>query len=141
MTDAVTKTAMFAATPEIVWEFLTDKDKLGAWYHPARDHLVEGENYELMKAGGGDSVPQVWGRVLRADKPRKLVCTFIIAPFGDTETTVTWTLEPSAGGTRLTLLHEGIAAAGGDAALGMLRALDHGWDQHIQSLREGVDDS
>ena len=49
-------------------------------------------------------------------------------------TTVTWTLKEAHGGTMLTLQHEGIGAAG-EAALGLLMALDSGWDCHLLELR------
>lgn len=139
MTETLTKTAIFAATPETVWEFLTDKDKLGTWFHPARQNLAEGEDYELIRESeDGVLTRQIWGKVLKADKPNELVCTFIIGPFGDKETTVTWTLTPVAGGTKLTLGHEGIAAASHGSSLSLMMALDHGWDKHIQSLRDAA---
>ncbi|MBX2805646.1 MAG: SRPBCC domain-containing protein [Hyphomicrobiales bacterium] len=142
MTDTLTKTAIFAATPETVWGFLTDKDKLGIWYHPARHDLVAGEDYELVrKSEEGEFIPLIWGKVLKATKPHELVCTFIIDPFDGAASTVTWTLTPVAGGTRLTLVHEGIVAASGDKALHLLKLLDHGWDEHIQSFRDGVIDA
>ncbi len=49
-------------------------------------------------------------------------------------TTVTWLLEEALGGTRLTLHHEGIGAAAGDAAHSLLMALDAGWDAHLVAL-------
>ncbi|MCP5037388.1 MAG: SRPBCC domain-containing protein, partial [Rhodobacteraceae bacterium] len=43
-----------------------------------------------------------------------------------------------SGGTKLSLLHEGISAAAGEAAMGLLMALDAGWDKHLASLRSAV---
>lgn len=143
MIDAITKTAFFAATPETVWLYLTDKDKLGEWFHPAHASLAEGESFELYRLeDDGTKVRQIRVRVLRADRPRLLIHTFAIDPFEGDETTVIWRLEPSGSGTRLTLVHEGVAAAmsavgdkSGDA-LNMLMMLDHGWDAHLQQLRD-----
>jgi len=67
--------------------------------------------------------------------PSKLVTTFVIDPFQGNETTVTWELHKAAGGTRLSLSHEGIAEATGEAALHLLTALDNGWDKHLDDLR------
>jgi len=83
-------------------------------------------------------VPQIWGKVLLMEVPNKLVYTFIIAPFKGAETVVTWVLEEAAGGTRLTLTHEGIAEASGDGALQLLQALDKGWDEHLGQLRSAA---
>lgn len=137
MTTAITKTVFFNATRETVWDYLTDKDKLGEWYHPAIENLAANSAYKLYKK---DTDPQgdaiIWGDVKEMQAPAKLVTTFCISPFGGKETVVTWVLEDAAGGTRLTVTHEGISEAMGDAALGLLQALDKGWDEHFQQLRE-----
>jgi len=130
------KTFIFTATRETIWSFLTEKDKLAQWFHPATSDLVEGEDYALVREDDeGMQVKQCWGTVLHMDKPNKLVYSFIIAPFNGAATTVTWTLEEIQGGTKLTLQHEGIREAAGDTAMGLLLALDKGWDQHAGTLR------
>lgn len=135
----ISKTVFFNASPESVWLFLTDKDKLGEWYHPADKNLEVGKDYVLYRlADNGEKVRQIWGRVVEMKPPYKLVTTFIIDPFAGNETTITWVLEESAGGTRLSLSHEGIAEATGEAAMHLLTALDKGWDNHIADLRESV---
>ena len=134
------KTAVFKAAPELVWTFLTDKQKLGAWYHPGEEDLAAGADYKLGSKGDDETAaPVIWGRVLEWDPPSRLVTTFCIDPFGGGETTVTWELAPYAGGTRLTLTHVGIAEAAGEAALPLSMALDKGWDEHLGTLRGVVD--
>ncbi len=137
MTDAtITKSIFFNASREIVWAFLTQKEKLALWFHPAEADLVEGEDYALIsKADDGSVTKQCWGSVVEMDKPSRLVYTFTIKPLGGEMTTVTWTLEEAHGGTKLSLVHEGISKAAGDAAMGLLMALDAGWDKHLASLR------
>lgn len=49
---------------------------------------------------------------------------------------MTTPLAEAFGGTRLTLHHEGIGDAAGDAALLLLMALDAGWDAHLGRLRD-----
>ncbi|MGI9425814.1 MAG: SRPBCC family protein [Hyphomicrobiaceae bacterium] len=138
-TTTIIKTVFFDASRETVWSFLTDKDKLGAWYHPAEADLAEGEPYELYKVDDdGARARLIWGRVLKMQPFDKLVTTFCIAPFGGRETTVTWQLSESAGGTRLHLTHDGIADAAGEATLRFLKALDDGWDQHLGDLRKAA---
>ena len=131
------KTFIFAASRETVWSFLTEKDKLAQWFHPATSDFVEGEDYALIRENDdGKQVKQCWGTVLRMDKPSELVYSFTIEPLNGALTTVTWTLEETRGGTKLTLQHEGIDQAAGEAALGILLALDKGWDKHADQLRD-----
>jgi uncharacterized protein YndB with AHSA1/START domain len=132
----ITKTAFFSASRETVWSYLTERDKLAQWFHPADADLVEGEDYALMGKGeGGTDVRQCWGTVLRMDRPSTLIYSFTVKPLGGKMTTVTWALEDAHGGTKLTLKHEGVGEAAGEAALGLLMALDKGWDQHLAGLR------
>lgn len=136
MTTTILKTIFFNTTPDVVWSFLTDKDKLGTWYHPASADLVEGQDYQLMTtADDGTKSALITGRVLEMKAPHKLVTTFVIGPFNGKETTLTWQLDDVADGTRLSLTHEGIAEAAGEMALGLLQALDKGWDEHFATLR------
>lgn len=135
----LTKTFIFAASRETVWSFLTKKDKLAQWFHPATADLVEGEDYALVREDDdGTQVKQCWGTVLRMDKPETLVYSFTIAPLNGAMTTVTWTLEEIKDGTKLTLQHEGIEDAAGAGAMGLLLALDKGWDKHVDTLRNSI---
>ncbi|HFB54888.1 MAG TPA: SRPBCC domain-containing protein, partial [Hellea balneolensis] len=42
------KTIFIDAPPQAVWEYLTNKDKLGEWFHPADVSLEENGDYALM---------------------------------------------------------------------------------------------
>jgi len=133
---AITKSVFFTAPRETVWAFLTEKDKLAQWFHPAEANLEAGKDYALVETGDDGVANKVcWGSVLEMDKPSRLVCSFTIKPLAGKMTTVTWTLEEAHGGTRLSLLHEGVSKAAGEMALGLLMALDAGWDKHLASLR------
>lgn len=135
----ISKTVFFKASRETVWSFLTDKDKLGTWFHPADANLALGEKYSLYRTDeSGAKIPLIYGEVLEMDAPNRLVTTFCIEPFGENSTTVTWVLEEAAGGTRLHLTHEGVANAAGEAAGRMLLSLDAGWDEHFARLRTSV---
>lgn len=140
MTDAIiNKSVFFAAPRETVWAFLTEKDKLAEWFHPAESDLAENQDYALIHTDDDGSITkQCWGTVLEMDKPSRLVYTFTIKPLGGAMTTVTWTLEEAHGGTKLTLEHEGIGAAADEAAMNLLMALDVGWDKHLASLRSAI---
>ena len=109
----LTKTVILNADRETVWSFLTDKDKLGTWFHPAETNLAEGENYALTgTSDAGETVKVCWGNVLEMRAPELLKYTFTVKPLNGAMTTVTWLLEELTGGTRLTLVHEGLADAG-----------------------------
>lgn len=131
----INKSIFLAASKEAVWEYLTDKNKLGEWFHPAAENLQEGKPYALLSDPADAESKLCWGDVLSAKKPSFLQYTFTVKPLGGATTTVSWTLEDAAGGTRVTLLHEGVGEAAGEAALGLLMALDDGWDQHFGKLR------
>lgn len=134
--STITKSVFFAAPRETVWAFLTEKEKLALWFHPAEEDLAEHQEYVLIqKADDGSVTKQCWGTVLEMDMPSRLVYTFTIKPLNGEMTTVIWTLEECWGGTRLSLTHEGIEKAAGDAAMGLLMALDAGWDKHLSRLR------
>jgi uncharacterized protein YndB with AHSA1/START domain len=137
--DTLYKSAIFAASPETVWSFLTQKEKLGLWFNPAQDDLAVGKPYALLnEAEDGTSSKMCWGTVHEMDKPSRLVYSFTISPLGGEMTTVTWTLEEIPGGTKLSLKHEGIGAAAGEGAIGLLMALDGGWDKHLGALRTAL---
>ncbi|MGB7181893.1 MAG: SRPBCC domain-containing protein [Burkholderiaceae bacterium] len=137
--STITKTVFLPAAPETVWLFLTNKDKLGEWFHPALADLTPGHEYVLVgKDADGQESRICWGEVLDMDRPNRLVYSFTVKPLNGAFTTVTWQLDAIQGGTRLTLVHEGIGQAAGDAALGLLRALDSGWDEHFNKLRSAV---
>lgn len=134
--STIDKSIFLPVNAETVWAFLTDKDKLGEWFHPAESNLEAGREYALVTVNDDGTVSKkCWGTVLEALKPVKLVYSFTIAPLGGETTTVTWQLHEVHGGTRVSLRHEGISEAAGEAALPLLLALDAGWDSHLLKLR------
>ena len=139
MSDTLSKTIFLATTPDVVWAYLTEQEKLGQWFLPSSADLVEGQDYELMQTQKDGSQQKVcWGRVVSMDKPNSIDWTFTIKPLAGAMTTVHCPLEASNGGTRLTLTHDGISDAAGDSALGLLLALDKGWDEHFMSMRSAM---
>lgn len=135
----IAKSIFLAAPRATVWQFLTQKEKLALWFHPAKSDLALNEDYALISTGDDGVESQIcWGKVLELDEPTRLVYTFSIKPLAGQMTTVIWTLEAVDGGTRLSLEHKGISEAAGEAAMGLLMALDAGWDMHFKSMREAL---
>jgi len=137
--DTLTKTIILKANREQVWSFLTDKDKLGQWFYRAREDLSDGADFELIGLqDDGSERKNCWGSVQHWQPPSKLVWAFTIKPLDGALTKVTWTLEEVHEGTRLTMVHEGISAAAGEAGFSMLCGLDAGWDRYFGKLREAI---
>ncbi len=131
MTDTVIQKSIYLkATPADVWAYLTDPDKLAIWFHRPTAALVEG-SYEMLGADSGKKF--MWGEVLIAEPFSRLEYTFIVSPMGDAVSTVKWHLDEVAGGTKLSLIHEGLPQ--GEEAFGLTLALDKGWDEHLARMR------
>ncbi len=133
MTDnSIRKSIYLKAGKEEVWAFLTDPEKLAAWFHKPEKTLVEGEDYAMFGVESGKRL--IWGKVIAAKPCDYLEYTFTIAPMGEAVSTVKWTLEDVTGGTRLLLEHIGLPEDG--AALDLVLSLDKGWDGHLMKLRD-----
>ncbi len=140
-TSTLIKTIIIDAPRETVWSYLTEKDKLATWFHPADKDFIESEDYALLKNSDGgltDDNKICWGTVISMSPPDEMVCTFTVHMLAAATTTLTWQLEDVFEGTRLTLKHEGIDEAVGEQAFGLLRSMDVGWDKHFATLREAV---
>jgi len=117
-----------------VWGYLTDPDKLAIWFHRPAETLAEGNDYEMFGTDSGAKL--MWGKVVAASPHDHLSYTFTIGPMGDAVSTVSWRLDEVAGGTRLSLTHEGLPE--GEAAFDLTLALDKGWDDHLGRMRESL---
>lgn len=135
MTDTIIRKSIYLnATPEEVWDYLTDPEKLALWFHKPKVPLTEGEPLEMFGTESGDKL--IWGKVKKMRKPDYLEYSFTVKPMGDAVSRVCWTLEAVAGGTRLSLEHSGLPQ--GAAAFGLTLALDKGWDDHIGRMRASL---
>lgn len=128
-TTAVEREIAIAASPETVWEFLTDPDKAVRWM---------GELAEFDARPGGQYRVQVLsGNVARGefvllDPPRRLVWTWGWEPGSPSAvavgtTTIEIDLVPDGDGTLLRFAHRGLS--GDDAARHA-----QGWDHYLQRL-------
>ncbi len=126
----IRKSVFLRADPETVWAYLTDPEKLGIWFHKPKSPLAVGD-YAMYGTESGDKL--MWGEVLVAEPHTRLEYTFTIGPMAGAVSTVRWTLTAVAGGTNLSLQHEGLPQ--GEAAFGLTLALDKGWDDHLARMR------
>lgn len=132
--NTLQKTIYLNATKAEVWAFLTEPEKMAQWFHAPKAPVTEGQPFEVFGAESGDKM--IWGDVTKATPHDYLEYTFTIAPMGGAMSTVKWTLEDVPGGTRLSLIHEGLPGAA--EAFGLTLALDHGWDKHLMQMRDGL---
>lgn len=131
MTETVLRKSIYLkATSAQVWAYLTEPEKLAVWFHKPAAPLTEGD-YEMFGVESGDKL--MWGKVLVAEPFSRLHYTFTIAPMGDQTSTVKWSLSEVAGGTNLSLVHEGLPQ--GAEAFDLTLALDKGWDDHLARIR------
>jgi uncharacterized protein YndB with AHSA1/START domain len=91
--------------PEKVWRALTEPALLAEWLLPVIDLALEpgaAFTFKTQPYPGWDGIVNC--RILEIDAPRKLSYTWDV-PF--LETVVTFTLTPTASGTRLSLVQSG----------------------------------
>jgi uncharacterized protein YndB with AHSA1/START domain len=124
---AVTRELVIDASPETVWDFLTDPDKIKRW----KGVLVSfdatpGAAYRI------EVIPThiASGEVVELDPPRRLVYTWgwDSGPVPPGSTTVVYELVPEGTGTRLRFTHRDLPnqeAADSHA---------HGWDHYLERL-------
>src|SRR5216117_1603304 len=115
-----------AAPPERVFRALASKEIVDWWVRPGVFDTREWSGE--VKVGGcwrasGTANGQPYtleGEFLEVDPPRKLVHTWQVVGRPGAPTTVTYLLEPTDGGTRLTLRHTGFVppAAGANTSAG-----------------------
>ncbi len=135
--DIIRKSIFLRATPDPVWHWLTDPEKLAIWFHKPPQALTQGEDFEMFGATSGERL--IWGHVTEARAPEVLEYSFVVKPLGDRETKVRWTLEPVPDGTRLSLEHSGLPV--GAEAFDLTLSFDKGWDEHIDRMCTGLHDS
>jgi len=91
--------------PEKVWRALTDPALLAEWLLPVFNlKLEQGApfTFKTQPVAGWDGIVNC--RILEIEAPRKLRYAWDV---GDMGTVVTFTLTPTASGTRLSLVHSG----------------------------------
>jgi uncharacterized protein YndB with AHSA1/START domain len=94
-----------AHPPAKVWRALTIPELLAEWLLPVFDLRLEpgaAFTFQTQPMPGWDG--RVNCRLLEAEAQKRLSYTWVV---GDMDTVVTFTLEPTASGTRLSLVHTG----------------------------------
>jgi uncharacterized protein YndB with AHSA1/START domain len=120
------------ATPERLWQSLTDPELTQQYYFGTRveSDWAPGSPVRYRNAQGGVDVD---GEVVEAERGRRLVTTFRPAwepaVEGTPPSTVTWEITPQDQATRLRVTHDGIDPAA-------VEMYDGSWQGALQALRQ-----
>jgi uncharacterized protein YndB with AHSA1/START domain len=115
MRDKLELVREIPATPEQVFRALTEPEDLMKWWGAkgmltsARTNLRPGGEYRFEFLSPEGDAAWVKGQYQVVDPPRRIVKTWFSSKFPDLRNTVELNLAPVAGGTRLTLVHSGLA--------------------------------
>jgi uncharacterized protein YndB with AHSA1/START domain len=117
----VTSDTFYSHPPERVWKALTDGKQLTKWLLPASGDIRPevGHRFHFNAAPERGSRERIACEVVEAEPNRRLAYTWKTAD--QPPTLVTWTLEPTEGGTRLHLEHDGSVSLTNCLAGGALR--------------------
>ncbi|BCY09642.1 metalloregulator ArsR/SmtB family transcription factor [Actinoplanes sp. L3-i22] len=118
------------ATPEQVWQALTDADLTARfWGHANVSDWLPGSPWEHRRADGS-GVVDVVGKVLTAEPPSRLAITFEDSPDREREpSVVTFLVEPHQDIVRLTVTHENLPD------VDMLNGISSGWPAVLSNLK------
>jgi uncharacterized protein YndB with AHSA1/START domain len=130
-----------SAPPERVFRALTTGDDITRWWGSPETYrtteftadLRPGGRWRSGGVGADGQAFSVEGEFREIDPPRKLVQTWRAAWDGGSETTITYRLEAIAGGTRLTLRHEGF-----EGRVESCRGHGEGWERVLGWLASYV---
>lgn len=86
---------IYEASPEEIWDAITQPQRLEKWFEPTEGELIEGGRYQLTES-------DTEGTIQRCDRPRSVNITW---EYDGDESAVQVTLQPLEGGTHLTIRH------------------------------------
>jgi uncharacterized protein YndB with AHSA1/START domain len=140
VTGEIVREVVYPHPVDLVWRALTEPAALAGWlmendFRPEVGHLF---TFRTTARAGFDGTVRC--EVLEVDPPRHLTYTWQGGGGWMKEpTTVTWRLEPVAGGTRVRLEHRGFAGVRGSVLRGMI--LGPGWGRLVGTkLRRYLDE-
>ena len=132
--DRIERTVEIRQSPAKVWAALTTAEGLSAWFGQEATIDLRPGGSASMKFGSGHTAEM---RVERVEEPTVFGYTWHIygLPDGDPRRTyVEFTLEPSGGGTRLTVVESGFAQLPEEAYRTAYDANSQGWAGELGEL-------
>lgn len=135
----VVRSIEIAAPPSRVWTWLSTQEGLRGWLAPDVEiDLRVGGDYRML---GADGQTRISGTVLELVPEGRLVLSWLEEDAGWSHPArLVVTLEATASGTRVGLVHDGFAGIGTTGWEGTLEAYERGADKHqvLQQLAELV---
>ena len=136
LSGTIVETTEIAAPPDRVFAALASEEITRWWVRPGVFDTREwsgdvrpGGRWSASGIGGGNPY-SLEGEFLEVRAPEKLVHTWHLAGTPNAPTTVTYDLEPTETGTRLTLTHDGFTSSEGCTNTAV------GWETSLQKLEE-----
>lgn len=128
-TRAIVVEEVLPHAPETVWRAITTPELIARWLMQNDFVPRVGHRFRFHARPMGDWNGVVDCEVLECDPPRRLVYTWVGGAEGNREapvldSTLTLTLTPVDGGTRLKLVHDGFRSPQNDAGF---EAMKEGW--------------
>jgi uncharacterized protein YndB with AHSA1/START domain len=137
--DRIERTMELPHRPDKVWAALTTAEGLGSWFGTSADiDLRPGGEAQLRWEKGASATLGI--KVV--EPPRRFAYTWRIEglPADDPRRTfVEFTLEPTAAGTRLTVIESGFAQVPSAVFDGAYKGNVDGWDTELRELVEYLD--
>ena len=137
--DRIERTLELTHPPARVWAALTTAEGLGTWFgNTATIDLCPGGEARLTWTSGDKATL----RIERVEEPTVFAYTWAIYGLPEEDprrTYVEFTLEPAAGGTRLTVAESGFAQLPEDARRVAFDGNTEGWASELGELVEYLD--
>ena len=133
----VERSTLIDATPEMAFEAVTKASELREWMCEYAWTMIQANGVYHARWEGGYYTN---GRFVELDPPRRAVITWL-GPGEPGETVVTFTVQPEAGGTRVTIVHTGFGSGPewDEAVAGSEKGWDRGLDNLKSTLETGID--
>ena len=128
----VERETMVEATPEEVWEALTDEDRLEEWLAPD----VELDPVEGGEIGVHDGEDHRTGTVETFEESERFAFTW--SRPGEGESFVEFTIEALPGGSRVTVVETPMDSAGTNSAAGSTAIAAGGWGSRLARLHRSL---
>lgn len=109
MAGSIRMEAEYAHAPERVWAALTSTEAIARWLMPNDFEPRIGHRFQFRVANARGWSGVVDCEVIELQPPRRLAYTW---KSDKVDTVLTWTLHPTAKGTRLELVHSGFKGVG-----------------------------
>jgi len=118
-----------AATPERVWQALTDSELTKLYYYGSAVESDWKPGSPLIYRNP-DGTEAIQCEIVEADAPRRLVHTFFFPGSNESPSRCTWTIEPRGEATLLVLTHDEF-----DSETTTFKSVAHGWVSILSGMK------